>query len=241
VTLRPRLLVIRHEAGAPPGLLGDAAERAGVELEVVAADAGEPVPRRLDGAAGLVVLGGMMGVADVAEYPHLEPTMGLIRGAAAEGAPTLGICLGAQLAAQALGGRAYKSPDGLELGWIGLQLTPAGRADPVTAVLDHPNARVFSSHYDVFDLPAGATLLARGADRPNQAFRLGSVVGVQFHPEVDAALVAAWHAGERELVDGAVRHAPRARRVLDAFCRTVARGAPSPGPTPAPPGRPRSA
>jgi GMP synthase (glutamine-hydrolysing) len=91
---------------------------------------------------------------------------------------------------------------------------------------------VFASHFDVFDPPPGATLLARGADRPNQAFRLGGVVGVQFHPEVDAARVAAWHARAREplprtaheVVDGAVRYAPRARRVLDAFCRVVAGG-----------------
>ncbi len=92
--------------------------------------------------------------------------------------------------------------------------------------------RVFAAHYDDFDPPPGATLLARGAHRPNQAFRLGSVVGLQFHPEVDAALVAQWYAGtreplpctRREVVDGAARHASRVRRVLDAFCQVVARG-----------------
>src|SRR6266540_2122738 len=161
--------------------------------------------------------------------PHLEATMELIRRAAAQGTPTLGICLGGQLAAHALGGRAYRATEGLEFGWIQLELTPAGRADAVLGALDQ-RADVFAAHYDVFDLPPGATLLARGADRPNQAFRLGSVVGLQFHPEVDAALVAQWHASsreppscsEREVVDGAARHAPAARRVLDAFCQGVA-------------------
>jgi GMP synthase (glutamine-hydrolysing) len=227
-----RLLVVRHEAGDPPGQLGDAAALIGVDLEVVAADLGERVPERLEGATGLVVLGGLMGVGDVAEYPHLEATMELIRSAATRGAPTLGICLGAQLAAQALGGGVSKSPEGLEYGWIDLQLTPEGRADEVVGALVQGD-RVFAAHYDVFDPPAGSTLLARGAQRPNQAFRLGSVVGVQFHPEVDAAMVAEWHASapsppprsRHEVVEGAVRHAPASRRMLDAFCRVVARSA----------------
>jgi GMP synthase (glutamine-hydrolysing) len=251
-----RLRVIRHEASCPPALLAEAAAEAGVELEVVAADLGDPVPERLDGAAGLVVLGGSMGVADMADHPHLEATMELIRRAGARGTPALGICLGGQLAAHALGGRAYRAAEGLEYGWIELELTPAGRTDPVVGALSPgglplgaaspPGApppasllsppderpRVFASHYDVFDPPPGATLLARGSDRPNQAFRLGSVVGLQFHPEVDAALVAQWHAHfreplpctEREVVDGAVRHASKVRRVLDAFCRAVASG-----------------
>jgi GMP synthase (glutamine-hydrolysing) len=227
-----RLLVVRHEAGDPPGQLGDAAADMGIELEVVAADLGEKVPERLKDATGLAVLGGLMGVGDVAEYPHLETTMELIRDAAARGAPTLGICLGAQLAAHALGGRVDKAPEGLEYGWIELRLTPRGRADEVVGALDQ-DARVFAAHYDVFDPPPGSTMLALGAQRPNQAFRLGSVVGVQFHPEVDAAMVAEWYdnapgplpCSRREAVDGAVRHAPASRRMLDAFCRVVARAA----------------
>ncbi len=192
-----RLLVIRHQASCPPALLADAALRGGVDLEMVAVDLGERVPPRLDGAAGLVVLGGSMGVGDVADHPHLEATMELIRRAAAQGTPTLGICLGGQLAAHALGGRAYRATEGLEFGWIQLELTPAGRADAVLGALDQ-RADVFAAHYDVFDLPP--------------------------------ALVAQWHASsreppscsEREAVDGAARHAPAARRVLDAFCQGVA-------------------
>ncbi|HZD03119.1 MAG TPA: type 1 glutamine amidotransferase [Actinomycetes bacterium] len=229
---RPRLRVVQHEASCPPALLADAAARAGVDLEVVAADLGEPVPARLDGATGLVVLGGTMGVADVAHHPHLEATMELIRGAAARGTPALGICLGGQLAAHALGGRAYRAAEGLEFGWIDIELTQAGSTDPVVGALEE-RARVFAAHYDVFDPPPGAALLARGSDRPNQAFRLGSVVGLQFHPEVDATLAAQWHAHaraplpctEREVTDGAARHASKARRVLDAFCQVVAREA----------------
>jgi GMP synthase (glutamine-hydrolysing) len=228
VSARPRLLVLRFEASCPPGLLDDAAARVGVDLQVVATDLDEQVPGDLDEMAGLVILGGTMDVADAPDYPALEAAMSLIRLAAAQDLPVLGICLGGQLAAQALGGRAYPSPRGAEYGWIPLSFTRSGRADPVLGALDS-DVRVFSSHHDVFDLPPGADLLAWGGHAPNQAFRLGSVVGVQFHPEVDAAMVAAWHdhastpppLPKQAVVTAARRNAPRARRMLDAFCRLV--------------------
>src|SRR6266540_629579 len=259
VSPRPRLLVIQFEASCPPGLLADAAARAGVDLEVIATDRDQQVPGDLDDAAGLVLLGGSMDVSDAPDHPALGAAMALIRLAAAQDIPGLGICLGGQLAAHALGGRAYRSPRGPEYGWIPLAFTRSGRADLVLGALDS-DVEVFSSHHDVFDLPPGADLLAWGGHAPNQAFRLGSVVGVQFHPEVDAAMVASWsrasgkrarpdeagtaampqargkydHATQppplpREaVVSAAERNAPRARRVLDAFCRLAV----SPGPSP---------
>ncbi len=226
------LLVIEHEEGCPPGLLGEAARDAGVALWRVAAGAGEPLPGEgeLDGVDGLVVLGGSMGVGDLPQYPHLGEVMELIRRAAARELPALGICLGSQLAAQALGGRAYRGAAGTEIGWASLELTPAGRADPVlSALAADGGTRVLQWHHDTFDPPPGATLLARGDHYPNQAFRLSSVVAVQFHPEVDADLISLWY-GEsstpppillEELVDGADRYAARARRMLDAFCAVV--------------------
>jgi GMP synthase (glutamine-hydrolysing) len=240
---RPRLLVIQFEASCPPGLLADAAEKAGIDLEVVATDLDQQVPADLDDAAGLVVLGGTMDVSDAPTYPSLEATMALIRLAALRNLPVLGICLGGQLAAQALGGRAYRGPRGPEYGWIPLAFTRSGRADPVLGALDS-DVKVFSSHHDVFDLPPGADLLAWGGLSPNQAFRLGGVVGVQFHPEVDAAMVASWHdhastpppLPKETVVRAAWRNAPRARRLLDAFCRLAV----SPGPSPLPRSRSRS-
>jgi GMP synthase-like glutamine amidotransferase len=244
VSARPRLLVLRFEADCPPGLLDDAAARAGVDLEVVATDLHEQVPGDFEEMAGLVVLGGTMDVADAPEYPALVAAMSLIRLAAAQDLPVLGICLGAQLAAHALGGRAYPSPRGPEYGWIPLAFTRSGRADPVLGALDS-DVRVFSSHHDVFDLPPGGDLLAWGGHAPNQAFRLGSVLGVQFHPEVDAAMVASWYdqastprpLPRETVISDAQRYAPRARRVLDAFCRLVA----SRGPSQLPRSRSRSA
>jgi GMP synthase (glutamine-hydrolysing) len=226
--VRPRLLVVQHEPTAPPGLLDAAADAAGVELDVVEAP-DRQVPAELGDAGGLVVLGGEMDADELDAYPHLEPTMALLRDAAARDAPALGICLGAQLAATALGGRHYPGPAGEEVGWTKLELTAAGRADPVLGALVEP-AEVFEWHHDTFDPPPGATHLARGALYQQQAFRLGSVVGVQFHPEVDAPLLAAWWAVSRppaypeaDAIAGAARNAPNARRLLAAFCQVVAR------------------
>jgi GMP synthase (glutamine-hydrolysing) len=163
------------------------------------------------------------------DYPHLLATMDLLRDAAGREAPALGICLGAQLAAAALGGRAYPGPAGEELGWTKVELTAAGRADPVTGVLQEP-AELFEWHHDTFDPPPGATLLAGGAVYPSQAFRLGSVVAVQFHPEVDGPMLTDWWAGTtpppgypiEEAVAGAERNAANANRLLEAFCRAAA-------------------
>jgi len=190
---------------------------------------GEPVPSTLDGVDGLAVLGGVMDADETHDYPHLARTMALLRDAAARSAPALGICLGAQLAAAALGGRAYPGPAGEELGWTKVELTAAGRDDPVTGALEEP-AELFEWHHDTFDPPPGATLLAGGAVYP-QAFRLGSVVAVQFHPEVDAPMLTGWWAGTvpppnyplEEAVGGAGRNAANATRLLEAFCRGLRR------------------
>jgi GMP synthase (glutamine-hydrolysing) len=230
-----RLLVVQHEPDSPPGLLTTAAAATGVELQVVEAP-GEPVPVTLDGADGLVVLGGAMDFDETDAYPHLARTMDLLADAAARSAPALGICLGAQLAAAALGGRAYPGPAGEEIGWTKVELTDAGRADPVMRALQEP-AELFEWHHDTFDPPPGATVLAGGAVYPSQAFRLGSVVAVQFHPEVDGPLLAGWWATSTpppnypidEAVAGANRNAANATRLLEAFCRSAASAEAEPG------------
>ena len=220
-----RLLVVQHEPSCPPGLLATAAAATGVRLQLVEAPRA-PVPAPRDGADGRVVRGGEMDADETDAYPHLARTMELVRAAAARSVPTLGICLGAQLAAAALGGRAYPGPAGEELGWTKVELTGAGRGDPVTGGRYEPVER-FEWHHDTFDPPPGATLLAGGAVYPSQAFRLGSVVAVQFHPEVDGPLLAGWWAGSTpppaypiaEALAGVARNAANATRLLEAFCR----------------------
>jgi len=180
------VLILRHDADAGPGYLGAALQRAGLAVVVVDVAAGEGLP---GGSrwAGVVSLGGSMGAYEEDRYPWLAAEKRLLARAAGMGTPTLGICLGCQLLADALGGRAYPGA-GRELGSVRPVLTPEGRADPVLRHLDGP---VPVSHADTWDLPPGAVLLAV-TDRYPQAFRLGSALGLQPHPEVTPAAFARW-------------------------------------------------
>jgi GMP synthase-like glutamine amidotransferase len=144
---------------------------------------------------GLVAMGGPMSANDEGEYPWLAGEKALIREAIAAGKPVLGVCLGAQLIASALGARVYPNAE-KEIGWFPLEGLPS--EDP--AIFRFPaSMRAFHWHGETFDLPRGAIRLARSAACENQAFQLGaSVVGLQFHletsPESARALVD--HCGE---------------------------------------------
>jgi GMP synthase (glutamine-hydrolysing) len=147
---------------------------------------------------GIISLGGEMGAHDGARYPFLTPEIDLLERAHAEGVPVLGICLGAQLLAAALG--ATVTPGGChEVGWL-----------EVDVVADDPllgsarRTRQFQWHSDAFELPPEAELLATSPAWEAEAYRSGTSYGLQFHPEVDTALVRAWameEEGRAELDD----------------------------------------
>jgi GMP synthase (glutamine-hydrolysing) len=140
--------------------------------------------------AGVVVLGGEMSADQFGEHPWLERVRGLVEDALAHDVPLLGICLGAQTLARALGAEVRRSPV-KEVGFCRVEATREGRADPVTAPFAH-DIRLFQWHEDAFELPKEATLLYRGAAIAHQAFRAGSAYGVQFHFEVDETVIAEW-------------------------------------------------
>lgn len=144
----------------------------------------------------LVVLGGPIGVYDAAEYPFLTQEIACIRQRLAARKPLLGICLGAQLMAAALGARVYPGAAGAEIGWHPLK-PPAGAAPPKWfAPLLTPGLHLFHWHGDTFDLPSGATQLAETDLYCNQAFMTDNfTLGLQFHPEVDAAGLERWYVG----------------------------------------------
>ncbi len=127
----------------------------------------------------VIAMGGPMSVNDEVEFPWLEAEKAFVRAVVARGMPMLGVCLGAQLIANALGARVYRNPV-KEIGWF-----PVRAEDTPTDVFRFPEeTRVFHWHGETFDLPAGALLLARSAVCENQAFQLGrNVVGLQFHLE----------------------------------------------------------
>jgi GMP synthase-like glutamine amidotransferase len=130
----------------------------------------------------LVIMGGPMGVHDVRQHPWLTHEKQFIREAVAAGKAVLGICLGAQLIADALGARVYPN-DQREIGWFDIHRTPASADHAIGAGLPS-RIKVFHWHGDTFDLPPGALALARSAACRNQGFVLGDrVVGLQFHLE----------------------------------------------------------
>jgi GMP synthase (glutamine-hydrolysing) len=187
--------VIRHLAFEDLGTFAPVLAAAGFDITVM--DAGvdelfEPIVR----SDLVVVLGGPIGVYEEQRYPFLIDERRALAQRVREGLPTLGICLGAQLMAAALGARVY--PGGKrEIGWSPVELTPAGAATCLGRLAGQP---VLHWHGDTFDLPAGSERLASTALYPNQAFAVGSnVLALQFHPEVDARRFEQWligHTGE---------------------------------------------
>ncbi len=190
------VLVVQHEPECPPGLVGAWLTEAGLTLDVVHPYAGAALPPDLAGHAGLVVLGGHMGANDDDAHPWLAATKALVRAGAAAEVPVLGICLGHQLAAVALGGEVRVNPDGLRRGVLDMGWVAAAALDPVTAGC---GARAVHWHHDIVTwAPEGTQDLARAATGELTAARYAPTVwGVQCHPEADPAIVAGWAARAR--------------------------------------------
>ena len=186
-----KLLVFQHVAYEVLGTLDAQFKAAGFRIRYVNfARAGT---QRLDMRRyqGLVVLGGPMSVNDVARYPHLLAETDAIAEAIDTGLPVLGICLGAQLIASALG--ASVRPNATkEIGWSTVRPTVAAGKDPLFKHF-RSTEHIFQWHGDTFDLPQGATLLAETRACKHQAFRFrDDVYGLQFHLEVDTPLIERW-------------------------------------------------
>jgi len=137
--------------------------------------------------SGLVVLGGAQGVNETEAYPYLSDEINLIQYFIAAGIPVIGLCLGAQLLAAALGGRV-QSNTSKELGWHDITLSEAGRKDRLMSA--HPEkALAFHFHGDYFTVPPGCLSLASSAMTGCQLFRHNNAYGFQYHAEVDMALI----------------------------------------------------
>lgn len=133
----------------------------------------------------VIILGGAMGVYQADLFPYLNDEMELIRKCVAADHPMLGICLGSQLTAGALGQKVYKGTAGKEIGFMDIELTDAAHETPLRH-FDKSKTKVFQWHGDTFDLPPEAILLASSDKYQNQAFQIGkNVFATQFHPEVD--------------------------------------------------------
>lgn len=151
---------------------------------------GDSYPR-LGEISGIISLGGPMGANDEAEHPWIIKELSLLRDATVKEIPVLGVCLGAQLLARALGAKVEKNHTS-EIGWYPIELNHAGLTDPVLSPAGK-SPIVYQFHYDTFEIPKGAELLAHSRACAHQAFRVGkNAYGVQFHPEADRQLVYEW-------------------------------------------------
>lgn len=185
-----RIHVLQHDAAEGPGLIAEWAAGQGRAVATTHLYRGEPLP---DPAAidALVVMGGPMNIYQDRDHPWLRAERTFIRAHVAADKPALGICLGAQFLADALGGRVMQNPQ-LEIGWFPVEFTAEARAQfsALPESLD-----VLHWHGDTFELPVGATRLATSAACANQGFLHGRTLALQFHPEMTrdgaAALVAA--------------------------------------------------
>ncbi len=138
----------------------------------------------LDSIEMIIIMGGSMSVNDEEVFPWLVPEKQFVRDAVARGIPVLGICLGAQLIASALGAKVYRNGE-REIGWFPVRTVPG----PATAFQFPKDFTAFHWHGETFDLPAGAVQLARSEGCENQAFQIGrNVLGLQFHLETTPEL-----------------------------------------------------
>lgn len=186
-----KLLVFQHSAREPLGVFDPMLRRAGFRIRYVNFSRQPDFKPDVSRYNGLVVLGGPMNVDQLDQYPHLLTEIDTIRQALERGIPILGICLGAQLLAAALG--ANVRPNNVrEIGWYRLHPTSAAGGDPLCRHLDG-SQHVFQWHAYTFDLPPGAVHLASTPTCPNQAFRYGDrAYGLQFHLEADEKLIRTW-------------------------------------------------
>lgn len=185
---RGTILIILHQERSTPGRFGALLRNRGYRLDLRRPRFGDPLPETLDAHDGVIVFGGPMSANDADGWIRRE--VDWIGVALKEEKPFLGICLGAQMLARHLGHRVRPHPQGrVECGYYPIQPTEQGQR-----LCDSPFPnQVYQWHREGFELPCGATLLAKGQDFEAQAFRFGpAAYGFQFHPEVTLTMMCRW-------------------------------------------------
>jgi len=184
------VLLIKHVEVEGPGLIENCLVAADIPYRTVSLEIDPHLPK-LDPLTHIVLLGGPMNVYEEEKYPFLRDEDLFIKEAIQRGKRILGICLGSQLIAKALGAKVYRAPV-KEIGWYDLVLTEAGTRDPLFSHFP-PVFSAFQWHEDTFDLPHAAKQMATSSPVQNQAFRYGeNAYGLQFHIEVTLEILRSW-------------------------------------------------
>ncbi|HET6627648.1 MAG TPA: type 1 glutamine amidotransferase [Nocardioidaceae bacterium] len=193
------ILVVEHEAQCPPGWMGEWLTGAGCELDVRRPYLTDTLPRDLSEHRSMVILGGATDAYADAEFPWLTDVKQLVRSAVEDGTPTLGICLGLQLIAVALGGEVHANPIGQQIGVPAVGWLRAAQDDPLFGPLTGARIAVQWNNDVVRSLPATSVVLAQTAQREIQAVRFAPAMwGVQWHPEAGVEIISRWAENDRD-------------------------------------------
>ncbi|MDR2405375.1 MAG: glutamine amidotransferase [Deltaproteobacteria bacterium] len=184
--------VIQHVLFEDLGFFDKILKERGYELKYHQAGVNLPSSEEFLQSDLAIVMGGPIGVGDRELYPFLNLELKFLEKRLKADRPTLGICLGAQLMAYALGAEVYPNTQ-KEIGWSTLDISPQGIESPLNQLQD---TFVLHWHGDTFNLPQGAELLASTKITPNQAFKVGNnILALQFHPEVEIQRIEEWLIG----------------------------------------------
>jgi GMP synthase-like glutamine amidotransferase len=184
------VLIIKHVDIEGPGLVGDCLKEENIPHQIINLETGDRFPK-VDDLSHLVILGGPMNVYEEDRYPFLKNEDLFIKEAIQRGKRILGICLGAQLIAKALGAKVSKAPI-KEIGWYDVSLTKVGSHDPLFSKFPK-RFSIFQWHEDTFEIPNAGKLIATSTSVPHQAFRYGdNAYGLQFHLEVTEEMIHEW-------------------------------------------------
>lgn len=185
-----KIIVLQHHPAETLGVIADALEAAALAWQYIRVHDGHPVPNEIRGAGGLIVMGGPQTVYQLDRYPYLRDEICLIENALKENKPVLGLCLGSQLLAAALGAKVYRGAE-REIGWYPVRLSNAAKDDRLMRGLP---AEFTAAHWhsDVFDLPSGAVALASSEKTSVQGYRYGDrAYGLLFHAEMTEEILSA--------------------------------------------------